>query len=527
MALRGSDIATEMSERGGLRQELEDFFEHALQECSGHSELRELGAMVEAQRNAVQKPMRVAFVGKTNCGKSTMMNAFLGQDVAPTGNGELTFNVSWFVYGEKQKLLVHTIDGKVEEETFESITELTSRCEQKKELLERIRYIEVQCPNPLLKHFDLIDTPGLHSFYVKDSKNTQKLLTDAETRPHAVVFMFSGSLQVADVRELEEFHRNCGSLMSGLTAIGALTKVDEWENGLQDGERSIAQLRERHPETHRYFYMVLPVVGPAAFGAQTITEDERTTLRDLAKLPDARRTKLIRDVGVFCGKEYAEDPEVPTAERRNKLYARLGRFGIKSGLQIVGEGTEASEFSKQLLHETNVDRLRRIVQAHFGNRALLIKASSALAAIRELAFQIGEHGTGRAAEAARRIAGRIDSIVADELRFREFALLEAYYKGNLKLEEGEIKQLLDVTGENGLSCGERLGMGTEISLDELVRIANRRQRYWHEKGNEVFVKVEIQELARVLAESYAGIRDRVAEARDHRKAAESLLAYDA
>jgi GTPase SAR1 family protein len=248
-----SGFGTSMTEQHSLRQEMESFFDFALQECRALPELRELGAVIQAQQNAIRLPMRVAFVGKTNCGKSTMMNAFLGEEVAPTGNGELTFNVSWFRYGGEKKLLVHTIQGGIEEETFESISELTSRCEQKRDLLERIRYIEVQCPNPLLKIFDLIDTPGLHSFYEKDSRNTQQLLTDQETRPHAVVFMFSGSLQEPDVIELEQFHKNCGSLMSGLTAIGALTKVDESENGIADGERSIRQLQERHPRTHHIF----------------------------------------------------------------------------------------------------------------------------------------------------------------------------------------------------------------------------------------------------------------------------------
>jgi hypothetical protein len=243
-------------------------------------------------------------------------------------------------------------------------------------------------------------------------------------------------------------------------------------------------------------------------------------------LPEARRSKLIRDVGVFCGTEYPGEPGVPAAARRKKLYERLGRFGIKSALRFLADSKEMAELPKDLLHNSNVGRLRSIVTAHFGNRAFLIKARSALGAIRECAFQCGEQLSGPASEGACRIAGNIDSIVADELRFREFGLLESYYRGTLRIDDAEMKQLLDVTGENGPSCAHRLGAGVETPLDQLLSIADRRQRYWHERGNETFAKVETQELARVLAESYAGIRDRISEAQEHLMVAASLLAYD-
>ena len=95
----------------GLRQKVDAFFELAARECAASPALDDLLRVVETRRRTLHQPMRVAFVGKTNCGKSTMMNAFLGEELAPTGNGELTFNVTWFRYGEERRLLVHTVDG--------------------------------------------------------------------------------------------------------------------------------------------------------------------------------------------------------------------------------------------------------------------------------------------------------------------------------------------------------------------------------------------------------------------------------
>ncbi|HMG52251.1 MAG TPA: dynamin family protein, partial [Kofleriaceae bacterium] len=79
-----------MSDKATLRGEVDAFFAFALAGCEPHPALRELHATLDSWRTAVDQPMRVAFVGKTNAGKSTLMNAFMGEELAPTGNGELT-----------------------------------------------------------------------------------------------------------------------------------------------------------------------------------------------------------------------------------------------------------------------------------------------------------------------------------------------------------------------------------------------------------------------------------------------------
>jgi hypothetical protein len=515
-----------MTASTGLRKRVADLFSDAIAASGAHSALADLQTVLERQRRAIDEPMRVAFVGKTNAGKSTLMNAFLGEELAPTGNGELTFNVSWLRYGEERRLLIHCIDGSVEEERFESLGQLTRRCEQNREILERIRYIEVQHPNPLLRRFDLIDTPGLHSFYAKDSRNTQALLNDPATRPHAVVFLFSGSLQEPDLRELENFHANSGSLMSGLTAIGAHTKVDEWQHGFDDAERCIRQLQSHHPAVHRYFYAILPIVAPAAFGAQTLTSEDRETLRGLASLDPARRQRLLRDVRTFCMREFPDEPSIPPATQRQHLFDRLGRYGIDAATSLLEKGTADSILPAALLSRSRVDALRALVMEHFGNRAFLIKACSALTLVRDQAFHDGETADARAAAVARQIAGRVDSVVANEARFREFQVLQHFYSGALDLPAPELAQLLEVTGERGVSCAERLGTGPDTPIEELLRLATRREVQWRERAVEPFTAIATREMARVLSSSYGEIRARVRDAIANPESAKVLLAYE-
>ncbi len=58
--------------------------------------------------------MRLAVVGQIKRGKSNLVNALLGEDVAATGQLELTFTVSEFCDAEKRSVCVHYKDGTTE-----------------------------------------------------------------------------------------------------------------------------------------------------------------------------------------------------------------------------------------------------------------------------------------------------------------------------------------------------------------------------------------------------------------------------
>ncbi|MEU4612737.1 dynamin family protein [Streptomyces umbrinus] len=53
----------------------------------------ELRTVVRNARARMAQPMRVAVAGRLKCGKSTLVNALLGEEVSDTGQLELTFNV--------------------------------------------------------------------------------------------------------------------------------------------------------------------------------------------------------------------------------------------------------------------------------------------------------------------------------------------------------------------------------------------------------------------------------------------------
>src|ERR1700758_5423277 len=66
---------------------------------------------LEELLSRLRSPVRVAVVGRVKAGKSTLVNALLGQRVAPTDVSECTKVVTWFHYGHPERMEVHLVDG--------------------------------------------------------------------------------------------------------------------------------------------------------------------------------------------------------------------------------------------------------------------------------------------------------------------------------------------------------------------------------------------------------------------------------
>lgn len=511
-----------------LRSAMADLLGTSSDLCARDPSLRELGQVVDEQRASLNRPMRVAFVGRLNAGKSTMLNAFLGENLAPTGNGELTYNVSWIKYGETKEILAHLIDGTTTSVPVGSLDQLTRR-DSNDPLLHRIRYLEFHHPNPMLKSFDLIDTPGLHSFWEKDSRNTQKLLTDPETRPHAIVLLFAETLRKEDNDELEKFHRSAGSMMSGLTAIGALTKVDIYEKGgkaaLEEGRRVIAQIEETHPMARGNFFAILPVVGQTAYGAQILESADFATLEAVARLPKDVLSRLMRRE-LFAGREYPDDPTMPPLSARRILWEKLDAYGIDRALRGLGEGHSHADVQRYVYEETGVGKLRELVISHFGNRAYLIKSRTALGALKAKSLAVAQCVTGAASGVALKVGALVERIFLNEPRFKEFELLEKHYSGRVSFNPNELDDLLLLTGERGGSCANRLGLTESASPQEMLDVAQARAGYWKAIVNNPCEPEHRRASATILADSFFHIRNRVRDAVEHRKVAEELLAYE-
>ena len=70
---------------------------------------------LEALRQQAAEPLRVVLVGTVKAGKSTLLNALLGEQIAPTDARECTRIVTWYRYGRAPVVKArHTTEGEVQ-----------------------------------------------------------------------------------------------------------------------------------------------------------------------------------------------------------------------------------------------------------------------------------------------------------------------------------------------------------------------------------------------------------------------------
>ena len=66
----------------------------------------------------LQGPMRVAIAGRVKAGKSTLLNALVGERLAPTDAGECTRLISWYRHGIGYRVAATLPSGEQRELSF-------------------------------------------------------------------------------------------------------------------------------------------------------------------------------------------------------------------------------------------------------------------------------------------------------------------------------------------------------------------------------------------------------------------------
>ncbi|KUF18199.1 dynamin family protein [Streptomyces silvensis] len=522
-------------------------------------EAGELPAVVRAARARLAQPMRVAVAGQIKRGKSTLVNALLGEEVSATGQLELTFNVCEFHHADHRRLLVRFKDGRAEEWAPGALSKLTVRDPGALRLLRTVRKVEVGTPSTLLRRFRLVDTPGLGSVQGTDADNTLAFLgiddpverdeaarvlkelgqdvravhADSASemdRADAVVFVFSRGLGRADQQAVDSFAGAYGEVVSPLKAFGVLSRSDQYwppvgETG-PDGmpvdpygydpmatARRIADSYLERPSVQRVFRTVVPVAGLLGAGAQCMASDGFDPLADLAKVPPRRLADRMEDVNLFCVREYADLP-VPAGVRA-ALVDRLGAWGVFLACGLLRDGLGEDAVRRALLERSGVTELRELVLRHFGNRAALIKLdhgqreiTDEVARLRAAAQRAGR----RPPAVADRVADLLESMRVTDPGPSELAALAAHYRGGLTLTAREVSELLAITGERGTSCADRLGLPPGTPVDVLLATARRRAGRWAARTGDPLLDRPTLTVARVVLRSYERVADLVARA---------------
>lgn len=145
----------------------------------------------------------IVLAGRFNRGKSSLMNALFGLDRLPTGIVPLTSVITTVRYGTSERVLLEYdgsgLRGEAPlEDLAEYVTEKGNPGNQR-----RIRSAEIQLPVEILRRgFHFVDTPGLASAIVENSKTTERFIPEIDVL--ILVTSYESPLTEDEIRFLQQ-----------------------------------------------------------------------------------------------------------------------------------------------------------------------------------------------------------------------------------------------------------------------------------------------------------------------------------
>jgi hypothetical protein len=245
----------------------------------------EASAAVDEIAGRLSEPLRVAIAGKVKAGKSTLLNALVGDQLAPTDARECTRVVTWYRDAHTYRVVAHGRDGSSRQCPFR-------RRDDELEIdlgttnADDLDRLEVWWPSANLTEVTLIDTPGIGSISTDLSARTYTFLTSDDEEPAAAdaVLYLVRHLHNTDVRFLEAFHDDELANSTPVNAVGVLSRADEIGScrlDAMDSARRVAARYGHDPRIRQLCRSVIPVAGLVAQAGATLREDE---FRQLASL---------------------------------------------------------------------------------------------------------------------------------------------------------------------------------------------------------------------------------------------------
>ncbi|GAB3622793.1 dynamin family protein [Mariniluteicoccus endophyticus] len=318
-----------------------------------------------AVATALAEPPRVAVVGRVSSGKSTLVNALIGREIAPTAAGESTRVVTHYRYGAPDRAELVLDDGTVRFVPF-----VDRRVPDDLGVdPARVRRLEVHLQAGALRDLVLIDTPGLASLDNDGTATRASVLGSVEAggAADALLFLFRDTEQGDDLAFLSEFREAGGSFdVRGLNSIGVLARADE-AGGDDPLAASAARARALSAARRREVAAVVPVAALLASAVRAGRVDDAFT-RDVASLAsaDAVRLRLADRLGA---------PEGVDADAFTRVQATLGAYATLAGRH---RASDAVELMSWLEETSGVRELERVLRAEVLPPLRLIRAGRAL-----------------------------------------------------------------------------------------------------------------------------------------------------
>ena len=448
------------------------------------------------------EPLRVAIAGRTKAGKSTLLNALVGERLAATDASECTRIVTWYHHA-----LGYAVSAQLRPSGVRELPFRRKGGELEIDLgeleVDAIERIEVGWPSQKLVDITLIDTPGLGSTDQRSSERTTDALLDGGTEgpgeADAVIYLMR-HLHRSDTQFLEAFTDRSIAYASPINAIVVLSRADEIGAARLDALDSAHSVAARYAGDRRVRELasgVVPVAGLIAETAATLREQEYGWLRDIAALDEDRREALLHSVDRF------RDPDMHPhgSDIREELLRRFGLFGLRKAIGFIVDGSTqtATELSGALLALSGIRDLQRLLVERYTTRAQALKARTALAGLRSIADKLERRGVPGASV----LVAEIERVEASSQEIAQLRLLHLVLTGLIEVTDAERAEIDRLSGSGPL--GPRAGLPPEAPPDQIRIAALGGVEKWRARMGDPLADRRTIEAAEIISRAYEEI----------------------
>lgn len=384
-----------------------------------------------------QKRFTVAVVGQMRSGKSTLINALVGKDIAPTAVNECTATINHVLYSDKpdlhEQFRVRWFD---ESENYFPLSEieawignglseqnplqkLASKIAGKRRTLAETRYLDFFADTPFLITANIVDTPGLRSTIEMHEKGILAYLSQSEVESYgdrqgdatrreggaadAVVYVLNPVARQNDADILDLFGEK--TRLPGSNAYNSVAVVHMWEDDWQEIDvdpvdylaSKIQRIEEQLKGKVSY---VMAASGLLARCLDWLDDEHWRFFTQCAEMT-RNEVKRLTSSSVFETRRGSDD-KIPLESRQTLAESIKNRLMVTGRMRddnakstataiirflcrfaCVRQLRSTEELKTQVRELSGLQRLEELLEKEFFARASLIKNSTILTRIWE------------------------------------------------------------------------------------------------------------------------------------------------
>lgn len=411
-------------------------------------------ALLRRTIDRLADPLRLAVAGPARGGKSSLVNALIGEDLAPVEPPLVSVS-----YRDGTQPRAWSEDGRGNPYEIPMMREAQGL---RLSLPDGARRAVVEWPSRVLRRTELIDT----------HLPLPRVLEEAD----AVLYV-TPQLAEADLQFLQATRGVRGPSVFPVQTMVVLSFADATGGGRPDAlltAKQAARRRRREPRVGALCQDVLAVSPLIAQAARTLRDDEYRVFALLASLPRASSDPFLLSTDRFTA---ADGLRPVGAQQRVQLLQRFGLGGIRLAITLTRTGCNTpAALGERLQEHSGLKDLQQSIAELFTARRAALRARSALTALDHLLR------TQQVPPAGKLLAD-LELLVADAHEFRELRLLSALRSGRVNLPREHAIDAKQLLGGSGTSVGERLGMSPDASASDTWDAAHAAAERWRAQAH--------------------------------------------